>query len=97
MIDEDVRRIVEATVDVILEDTKKAVQSARSVLGKQRIEPNLEAVFSYYLGYIEGSAVETFIFKHKRKVRDDEIVELRRLFNRRANELREALFTTLSR
>ena len=95
MIDEDVRKIVELNVDLILEHTKEAVESARFVLGQQNIEPNLEAVFSYHIGYMEGSANSVFILKHKRAATFDEILELRRLFNRRAKELREALFRTL--
>jgi len=95
MIDEDVRKIVELTIELILEHTNKAVESAQFVLEQQRIEPNLEAVFSYYMGYMEGSATATFIIKHKRQASHNEIVESRRLFNRRANELREALASTL--
>jgi hypothetical protein len=93
-LDNDARIAVEGNTDSIINDAKKAEEAFTLLLSSQRIEPDLETILSFIIGYLYGIVTEIYVFKHQRILESEEIIELNNLLKRRAGKIREAFMGT---
>jgi len=91
MIDEDVKKVIDTTLEAFQQYMDGAMNYTCSVLEKNNIPLEPDVVFSFNRGYIDGSAMTAFFMKHKRSMNPDEIEELHQFLYKKGNEIREAI------
>ena len=92
-LDDEIRLNFERFIDRILENPTIEEEKAREILIEMGIEPNLEIVLSFIIGYGLASAVWHSARKF-REPRNQDIRGIRELFKRRAWEIRETFIKT---
>lgn len=88
--DSEIRDIVETNVDNVLKDPKRYEKIFGTFLLMTGIEPNLETLLSYLIGYWVGLVDSYFFIKYRRFMNVDQRDELIKILKRRAWELRQA-------
>jgi len=93
-LNKEARSMIETEVDFYLKNPKTVEERARMVLRAQGIEPNLETVLSFIVGWLMAQVSMFYHVRHKRDISRDEFTELVQLLKRRAFELRQAFIST---
>ncbi len=83
-LDRKARALLEKMIDGILENPKEREDIYSYVLSEQGIEPNLETILSFIMGFLTGVLQHFHITEYDRYLNPDEISELNELLKRRA-------------
>jgi hypothetical protein len=94
-IDVAIRNKIELAIDNMLKDPQKVYDEISTMLSKQGIEPDLDAILSAISGYFWGRVKAEYLDKFKRDLNEDEKTDFNELMGRRAWELREAFMGSL--
>jgi hypothetical protein len=93
-LNETVRTMVEKEVDDVIADPEKIEKSYSTALKAQGIEPNLDVILSFIIGYLFGRVTDYYWIEYRRRLSSEEFAELIKLFKRRAFEMRMAFMST---
>ena len=84
------RGALEKSIDNFLEDPQKNKTRFTEILKLQQIEPNLETILSYHIGFLYGIITHQFSRIHNRMPNLEEMNEIMDIIKKRMREMREA-------
>jgi len=94
MLDREARLIVEQLYDEKINNPLKAEEECSLFLLRQGIQPNLEAIVSHTLGYLQGVIEGFYLVKYGKHTNYVEKRELEKMLKSRVGDLRQAFVRT---
>jgi len=93
-LDRHLRVNLEELIDELIDKPKDYERVFSLMLRDLGIEPNLETVLSFIIGWLNGISAEHYRVNYNRSMNKEEVKALINLLKRRAWELRQAFIST---
>ncbi len=94
VLDDRLRTILERNIDTVMDDPKTSRKTFTLMLEACGIDPNLDAILSFIVGYVYGVANSWVANHQNRMINADELAAVIKLMKRRSWEMKQALIST---